>query len=258
VSPNVSSIYSCSVPTLNDIIPTVRQGDRRIGPTRAGTPGHVHCLTRLGEPFGPRTCDLPRTRCRCDLKEINAFLGRSRQAAHLALRRPRRSRMRVALTAPPHAAGDHQMANGRILHATENTERTYRATYIGLAPTYLPAPLSYRPAWQFGWQAWLWRDVRTRWSDPCDVLRVEGDMNAARSDEIDRATLRGCGVRSCQTWGSFVKNIPIRGYRSTFQGCSRQAAQLLCQHSYPEHFSPRQNRLSTLPPIILSTRSHQT
>jgi dynamin-binding protein len=35
------------------------------------------------------------------------------------------------------------------------------------------------------WQARLWRDVRTRWSDLWDALRVEGEMNAG-SDETER------------------------------------------------------------------------
>jgi hypothetical protein len=35
------------------------------------------------------------------------------------------------------------------------------------------------------WQARLWRDVRTRWSDLWDALRVEGEMNAG-SEETER------------------------------------------------------------------------
>jgi hypothetical protein len=35
------------------------------------------------------------------------------------------------------------------------------------------------------WQARLWRDIRTRWSDLWDALRVEGEMNAG-SEETER------------------------------------------------------------------------
>jgi hypothetical protein len=106
------------------------------GPNPSRHPGPCPLPYTSGGAVWTRTYDWPRTRCRCDLEAIDAFHGHSRQAAHLALRRPRSSRMRVALTAAPYAAGDNQMANGRTFHVTESTDRTYCDTCMGLAPIY--------------------------------------------------------------------------------------------------------------------------
>jgi len=96
-----------------------------------------------------------------------------------------------ALEPHHHALLQHNPAKGRPPPALNEASIAYIALRAQLC-TELPA---YLGLLQRGvtlcvgqlvkWQARLWRDIRTRWSDLWDALRVEGEMNAG-SEETER------------------------------------------------------------------------
>ena len=85
----------------------------------------------------------------------------------------------------------HNPAKGRPPPALNEASVAYVALRAQLAmelPSYLAllhGGVTLCVARLAKWQARLWRDVRTRWSDLWDALRVEGEMNAG-SEETSR------------------------------------------------------------------------
>ena len=93
---------------------------------------------------------------------------------------------------PHHFASlQHISAKGRpppALHEASTAYVALRAQLCAELPAYLKllnAGVTLCVGQLVSWQARLWRDVRARWSDLWDALRVEGEMNAG-SEETER------------------------------------------------------------------------
>jgi dynamin-binding protein len=78
------------------------------------------------------------------------------------------------------------------------------------------------------WQSRLWRDVRTRWSDLWDALRVEGEMNAG-NEETERV------------------------WRARWEEATRDLYNLNIIH--PDKLTPRSRQTRTSPPSPTTTRT---
>jgi len=96
-----------------------------------------------------------------------------------------------ALEPHHHALLQHNPAKGRPPSSLNEASIAYialRAQLVMELPVYLSllhGGVHLCVARLAKWQARLWRDVRTRWSDLWDALRVEGEMNAG-SEETER------------------------------------------------------------------------
>lgn len=96
-----------------------------------------------------------------------------------------------ALEPHHHALLQHNPAKGRPPPALNEASVAFvalRAQLVMELPDYLSllrAGVTLCVGQVIRWQARLWRDVRTRWSDLWDALRVEGEMNAG-NEETER------------------------------------------------------------------------
>jgi hypothetical protein len=139
-----------------------------------------------------------------------------------------------ALEPHHYALLQHNPAKGRPPPALNEASVAFVALRAQLI-TELPAFLSFLEAGVtlcvsqvIKWQARLWRDVRTRWSDLWDALRVEGEMNAG-NEETERV------------------------WRARWEEATRDLYNLSIIH--PDKLTPRSKQARMSPPSPTTTRT---
>jgi dynamin-binding protein len=128
----------------------------------------------------------------------------------------------------------HNPAKGRPPPALNEASVAFvalRAQLITELPAYLSlldAGVTLCVSQVIKWQARLWRDVRTRWSDLWDALRVEGEMNAG-NEETERV------------------------WRARWEEATRDLYNLNIIH--PDKLTPRSRQARMSPPSPTTTRT---
>ena len=139
-----------------------------------------------------------------------------------------------ALEPHHHALLQHNPSRGRPPPALSEASIAYvalRAQLVMELPAYLSllhAGVKLCVGQVMKWQSRLWRDVRMRWSDLWDALRVEGEMNAGK-EETERV------------------------WRSRWEEATRDLDNLYIIH--PDKLTPRSRQARTSPPSPTTSRT---